>query len=395
MDLVAESTVLRVAARGMAAVAGLSWLQLSGLCTATVVAYLYSNSTLASTSRDRPCIPFGAVFRILYGLFATNFAQAVLGAIALTKEGEEQAEGGNFGTQQVTQGPPEMRILLVPILGGLFGGNYSFLVWDDDDPQRRAIVVDPADPHVVLQAARREKLDVQLLLTTHWHFDHSAGNRTFKRHLPQIEVAASAGEGGRTPAVTRRLLDLEELTVGRLTVRAHAVPGHTRGSMVYEVFSRAAPDAPHYAFTGDTLFCGGCGALFECSATVLHGSLASIVQRLRPTTKLYPGHEYSAMLLEMLVKKDPNNPAVRTKLAEVCHPPGPSRTPPARLPSGVACAAAAPLMLPSRVRGQVRLKRRNQLPSLPSTLAEELSYNPYLTAGPAQLADMCGAAYDE
>jgi len=76
------------------------------------------------------------------------------------------------------------------------------------------------------------------LLTTHWHFDHSGGNRTFRKRLPGLEVMASAAEQGRTPAVTRRLLDLEEVKCGRLTIRAHAVPGHTRGSMVYEIFSR-------------------------------------------------------------------------------------------------------------------------------------------------------------
>ena len=358
--LIAESLVARAATRALALVAAhFSWLRLSGLCTAAAIAYLYKISTLANPKRDAPCIPFGGIFRILYGLFSTSLAHAVLGRLALTREGEPQAEGGDFDTRITTRGPPELRVQLVPILGSLFGGNYSFLIWDEGDPQRRAVVVDPADPHVVLRAAAAEKLSVELRLTTHWHFDHSAGNSVFKRRLPALEVAASAAEAARTPAVMRELLDLEELTCGRLTVRAHAVPGHTRGSMVYEVFNRAAPDAPHVAFTGDTLFCGGCGALFECSADTLHGSLGQLVQRLRADTFLYPGHEYSEMLLTMALRKDPANAAARAKLADV------------------------------------RARRRAKEPSLPSTLQEELGYNEYLAASRVELAMLCGAVTPE
>jgi len=121
----------------------------------------------------------------------------------------------------------------------------------------------------------------------------------------------------------------------------------------------AAPEQPSAAFTGDTLFCGGCGALFECSATILHDSLALLVQRLPPATLLYPGHEYSEMLLLMAVKREPNNVAARRKLAEV------------------------------------REKRRRQEPSLPSTIAEEPEYNASLRVDAAQLAPLCGAVIDE
>ena len=142
----------------------------------------------------------------------------------------------------------------------------------------------------------------------------------------------------------------------RLTVRGHSVPGHTRGSMVYEVFSRAAPDAPSTAFTGDTLFCGGCGALFECSSNTLHNSLGVLTQRLKPETLLYPGHEYSEMLMRMAVRRDPSNEAAKAKLA------------------------------------QVRSMRSRREPSIPTTLRDELNYNVYLSASPQQLAEMCGAA---
>ena len=52
-------------------------------------------------------------------------------------------------------------------------------------------------------------------------------------------------------------------------IRAHAVPGHTLGSTIYEVSSLVDSGIASAAFTGDTLFCGGCGALFEASASVM------------------------------------------------------------------------------------------------------------------------------
>jgi hypothetical protein len=237
--------------------AGLSVKGWAGVVLLSSIAYLRMISQLANPRRSKPCPPFGLVFRILYGLFGTQLAEYVLSYALHTNKDEEQASQMG-GTVAITHGEKTMRVKLVPILGEAFGGNYSFLIWDDDDPKKRAIVIDPADPHPVLRAARAEGLQVELLLCTHWHFDHSSGNRTFARALPGLEVVASAHELGRTPAVTRRLRDEEEMTFGRLTVRGHSVPGHTKGSMVYEIFSRAAPlGTPSCAFTGDALFCGG------------------------------------------------------------------------------------------------------------------------------------------
>ena len=75
------------------------------------------------------------------------------------------------------------------------------------------------------------------------------------------------------------------------------------------------PVAAGIAFTGDTLFCGGCGALFECSATTLFHSLRRLTnERLRPSTQLFPGHEYTEMLLQAAVQRDPQNKDAKVAL---------------------------------------------------------------------------------
>lgn len=214
-------------AAGLGWLASVSYSTWACLSVSTTILYLRHVSSLARPARDAPCPQFGFLFRIGYGLFGTRFAEAVLGYMLQTKAGEPQATQLG-GTTSVVKGPPELRVKIVPILGAAFGGNYSFLVWDEADEDRRAIVVDPADPHPVLLAAREERLRVVKLLNTHWHFDHAAGNRTFSRAIPGLEVVASSAERTRPPAVTKLVGDQARLEMGRLRVTCHHVPGHTQ-----------------------------------------------------------------------------------------------------------------------------------------------------------------------
>ena len=50
-------------------------------------------------------------------------------------------------------------------------------------------------------------------------------------------------------------------------------------------------------FTGDTLFCGGCGAPFEGTLAGVARNFRRIWHRCGDRTLLFPGHEYSEQLL--------------------------------------------------------------------------------------------------
>ena len=158
-------------------------------------------------------------------LFGTALAEWVLNRAVHTRPGEEQAE--QVGGRATTIGKPEMRIKMVPILGQMFGGNYAFLIWTKATrsgaqrwsirPIRRSCCVPPMPmPSRLKSSSRRTGTGT------------TPGNRALAMALKGLEVVASAEERGRTPAVTRRLADLEEITLGDLVVRGHAVPGHTR-----------------------------------------------------------------------------------------------------------------------------------------------------------------------
>lgn len=194
------------------------------------------------------------------------------------------------------------------------------------------------------------------MLCTHWHFDHSSGNRTMAKELPGLKVVATAAERAPVPGANFRIHDGELLEVGRLRVLCHVTPGHTVGSAVFEVSlsSSAEPDAAAAAFTGDTLFCGGCGRLFESSAVRLHESMARLSKRLRPDCRVFPGHESTLMLLGAMLQQEPHNQAARKKYIEA------------------------------------RERRKHHLPTVPSLFSEELAYNPSLRSSPAELAMLCG-----
>ena len=60
-----------------------------------------------------------------------------------------------------------MRVVPVPVLDD----NYSYLVIDEKS--KKAAAVDPAQPEKVLEAAKREGVQLVACLTTHHHADHA------------------------------------------------------------------------------------------------------------------------------------------------------------------------------------------------------------------------------
>jgi hydroxyacylglutathione hydrolase len=67
-------------------------------------------------------------------------------------------------------------------------------------------------------------------------------------------------------------------------------------------------------FTGDTLFAGGCGRLFEGDAAMMLRSLSKLMA-LPDNTDVYFGHEYTEKNLRFALTLEPGNEALRTKHA--------------------------------------------------------------------------------
>jgi hydroxyacylglutathione hydrolase len=194
-----------------------------------------------------------------------------------------------------------MRVIPVPQLSD----NYAYLIVDD--ATHKAAVVDCAEAEPVLRAARAAGAQLKAILPTHHHWDHIGGNEDLLKQQ-QLTVYGYAGQGQRIPGCTMEVKENDTITVGTLSARILFIPAHTTGHVAY-YFEREQS-----VFTGDTLFAGGCGRLFEGDAAMMLRSLSKLLV-LPDDTKVYFGHEYTEKNLRFALTLEPNNTALREKHA--------------------------------------------------------------------------------
>lgn len=193
-----------------------------------------------------------------------------------------------------------MAVITVPQLAD----NYAYLVVDDRSLE--AGVVDCAEAGRVLDAVKQHALKLVAVLSTHWHADHVGGNQDLLRAQPQLRVYGARAEGGRIPGLTEPLNDGDPVQIGAVRGRVIGIPAHTSGHIAYYFPELRA------LFSGDTLFVGGCGRLFEGRAATMVESLAKLAA-LPDDTRLFCGHEYAETNLRFALTLEPDNGALKRK----------------------------------------------------------------------------------
>jgi len=188
--------------------------------------------------------------------------------------------------------------------------NYAYLVIDSDE--NVAAVVDVAEAGPVVDAAAREGVEIVAILSTHHHFDHVGGNDDLIAACRprELRVYGFAGDSERIPGITDPLADGQTFDLSGLGARAIFIPAHTRGHLAYYF-----PDQST-VFTGDTLFAGGCGRLFEGDAAQMKCSLERLAE-LPDDTQVYCGHEYTQSNLTFAATLEPANAALSQRRQEV------------------------------------------------------------------------------
>ncbi|XP_059887396.1 hydroxyacylglutathione hydrolase-like protein isoform X2 [Delphinus delphis] len=192
-------------------------------------------------------------------------------------------------------------------------------------------------PFQLLEIVGREGVSLTTVLTTHHHWDHARGNTELARLLPGLVVL---GADERICALTRRLVHGEELRFGAIHVRCLLTPGHTSGHMSYFLWEDECLDPPA-VFSGDALSVAGCGSRLETTAQQMYHSLVETLGTLPPET-VFCGHEHTLGNLEFAQKVEPCNNHVKAKLS------------------------------------WAKKRDEDDVPTVPSTLGEELLYNPFL-----------------
>lgn len=172
----------------------------------------------------------------------------------------------------------------------LLGPWDNFVYFIGDRRTRKVAVVDPAwHAPTILREAERLDVEIAALLCTHSHFDHVNAVEELLRsvdvpvHMLAPEIAFS---GFRCENL------ISSAPGDRVTIGAHLeltmmhTPGHTPGSCSYRLRDAIV--------TGDTMFVNGCGRcdFVGGDPETMYATLRGLVDKLPPTTIVYPGHDY-------------------------------------------------------------------------------------------------------
>ncbi len=170
---------------------------------------------------------------------------------------------------------------------------------------RRALVVDPGDADVVLDALARLSLQLDTILVTHHHADHTGGVAALR---DACKASVYGPERETMPEPIRRLSHGDAVQTLGHTFEVIDVPGHTAGHIAYYCAAPLDIPAP-LLFCGDTLFSGGCGRLFEGSPAQMLHSLGQLAA-LPGSTRVCCTHEYTLSNLRFARAVEPNNAAL-------------------------------------------------------------------------------------
>ena len=186
--------------------------------------------------------------------------------------------------------------------------NYTYLLICDET--RDAAIVDAPEADPVIRRVDATGARVSKILSTHHHPDHSMANPDLAK-LYDAPVYGHHSDADRIPGFTNGLDEGDTIDVGNQTARILFIPSHTMGHIAY-VFDEARA-----LFSGDMLFAGGCGRLFEGDAQMMYTALCEKLAALPDDMRVFCGHEYTESNLMFAAHVEPDNQAVAEKLARV------------------------------------------------------------------------------
>jgi len=154
------------------------------------------------------------------------------------------------------------------------------------------LLIDAADDPVRVMTLLREgggRLDI--IVTTHRHWDHHRALAQVVASANPAVTAAGAADADALPVIpTRRLAQGDTLELGDITVDVIHLRGHTPGSVA---LAYDDPQGHTHLWTGDSLFPGGVGNVEkdpERFASLLGDVQTRIFDVYDDDTWVYPGH---------------------------------------------------------------------------------------------------------
>ena len=161
------------------------------------------------------------------------------------------------------------------------------------------VVVDPGDSSPVFEFLESNNLELESILITHHHFDHTGGMLALAK---KYDCPVYGPEGDHIEGLTSKVSEGDEITIFNFEFKIFETPGHTLDHIAYFHSS----DIGSYLFCGDTLFSGGCGRLFEGTAEDMFSSLNKFIS-LPNETLVFCAHEYTQNNLKFALSINPRN----------------------------------------------------------------------------------------
>ena len=221
-----------------------------------------------------------------------------------------------------------MRVEIIPCLHD----NYSYLIIDDTN--NSACVIDPGESKPIINFLKNKNINLKYILNTHHHHDHIGGNKELKEKFRSIVVGFKE-DANKIPELDILVEDNQIWKAENFLAKIIHIPGHTLGHICFHFFKQ------NLVFTGDTLFSLGCGKIFEGTHKQMFESLNRI-KSLPEETKVYCGHEYTLNNSKFCIKYNPDNLNLKKKVENI------------------------------------KKKINRGLPSVPSTIKDELECNIFL-----------------
>ena len=228
-----------------------------------------------------------------------------------------------------------MKVVTIPCLKD----NYSYLIIDKSN--KKVCVIDPSESKPIINFLEKNNLKLNYILNTHHHYDHVGGNKELKKKY-NAQIFGFEKDYERIPEIDVKLKDGEVWKKDNFEANVIHIPGHTLGHICLHFYN------DNNLFTGDTLFSLGCGRIFEGTYKQMFYSLEKI-KKLPPKTKIYCGHEYTLQNSKFCIQYDKENKNLIKKIKEI------------------------------------KDKLKNNKPTIPSTLEDELKNNIFLRSNNSKI----------
>jgi len=219
-----------------------------------------------------------------------------------------------------------------------FSDNYIWLIQTNEGNT----LVDPGDSKPIISTIDKLGITIDDILITHHHFDHIGGLESLK---PLIKGSVVGPKNNAIDLLDKHVGEGDVIKSIGLEFSIFEVPGHTLDHIAF--YSETKKEV---LFCGDTIFSGGCGRVFEGTFEQMNHSLEKLMS-LPSKTEIYCAHEYTLSNLEFALMAEPDN--VDLKKYEL----------------------------------NSKDKREKNIPTIPTTLGQELQINPFLRVAETSLRE--------